>query len=374
MKLEIFIIIKIIAAFQFLLVSLFLITHKKEKQISNKILATFLFSKTLSIVDSLLFHFKEYVYVDFPYLFCIAGLFVFIYGPSLYFYTRSLAYQNFHFKKLDLVHLIPFMCYCIFVTFKFHIYSAEIKRELLAADYIFNYYEALIIFGFLNLQILSYVIASLYILRGYRSEIRKVFSSTEQINLSWLNFLLVGFIFIWLFDFSNFVFLMTTGTSLLSLRILALICIFIFANIIVYRGLKQPEIFNGIEEKRRYEHSKLTKDDRDRYLKRLKAYMEKEKPYLMPSLTINELATKLWISHRYLSQVINESLGLNFFDFINSYRIEEAKRLLTDSSNDKRSILELLFDAGFNTKSVFNRVFKKHTGMTPTEFKRLYQT
>lgn len=374
MKLEIFIIIKIIAAFQFLLVSLFLITHKKGKQISNKILATFLFVKTLSITDSLLFHFKEYVYVDFPYLFCIAGLFVFIYGPSLYFYTRSLAYRNFHFKKLDLVHLIPFMCYCIFMTFKFHIYSAEIKRELLVADYIFNYYEALIIFGFLNLQILSYIIASLYILRGYRSEIRKVFSSTEQINLSWLNFLLFGFISIWLFDFSNFAFLMTTGTSLLSLRILALICIFIFANIIVYRGLKQPEIFNGIEEKRRYEHSKLTKDDRDRYLKRLKAYMEKEKPYLMPSLTIKELATKLWISHRYLSQVINESLGLNFFDFVNSYRIEEAKRLLTDSSNDKRSILELLFDAGFNTKSVFNRVFKKHTGMTPTEFKRLYQT
>ena len=98
--------------------------------------------------------------------------------------------------------------------------------------------------------------------------------------------------------------------------------------------------------------------------------MLKEKPYLNPSLSMNELGRKISISPRALSQIINECLGINFFDFVNNYRVEEAKRYLADSSNQNRNILEILLDVGFNTKSVFNRVFKKHTGMTPSSFKK----
>jgi len=369
MVLQFYDILKIIAAFQFLLVSIFLITHK---QISNKIFATFLLSKALSIVDSLLFRFKEYIYVDFPHIFCIAGTFIFLYGPSLYFYTKSLAYRGFKFKKIHTFHLIPFISYWIFMTFRFHIHSTEIKRELLASTYFFNYYEALIVFGFLFIQILAYTIASLCVLQSYRSEIKKVFSSIDRINLSWLSFLLFGFIVIWLMEFSNFIILMTTGTSLLFLNIVSLMSIFIFANAIVYRGLRQPKIFSGIEKRPKYEKSSLTKSDSERYLKDLIAYMEIKKPYLTPSLTLNDLAEKLSIPARYLSQVINESLNQNFFDFINSYRIEEAKRYLMDHSNSKKTILEVLYEVGFNAKSTFNSVFKKHTGMTPSEFKKLH--
>jgi len=98
--------------------------------------------------------------------------------------------------------------------------------------------------------------------------------------------------------------------------------------------------------------------------------MLEEKPYLNPSLTINELGRKISVSPRALSQIINESLGVNFFDFVNSYRVEEAKQFLTDHSNQNRNILDILLDVGFNSKSVFNRVFKKYTGMTPSEFKK----
>ncbi|MBN1272090.1 MAG: AraC family transcriptional regulator [Candidatus Aminicenantes bacterium] len=71
--------------------------------------------------------------------------------------------------------------------------------------------------------------------------------------------------------------------------------------------------------------------------------------------------------------LFTKCLGVNFFDFVNKYRVEEAKKLFLDVSNNSRSILEQLFDAGFNSKSVFNRVFKKYTGMTPSEFKRIHQ-
>jgi AraC-like DNA-binding protein len=95
---------------------------------------------------------------------------------------------------------------------------------------------------------------------------------------------------------------------------------------------------------------------------------------LNPLLTINKLGRAISISPRDLSQIINESLGVDFFEYVNSYRVKEAKRYLTDTSNRNRSILDVLLDLGFNSKSVFNRVFKKHTGMTPSAFKKANQS
>ena len=73
---------------------------------------------------------------------------------------------------------------------------------------------------------------------------------------------------------------------------------------------------------------------------------------------------------RYLSQIINDSLQKNFFDFINFYRIEESKNYLSDSKYKKLNILEVLYEVGFNSKSTFNKVFKEHTGLTPTEYRQ----
>ncbi len=82
------------------------------------------------------------------------------------------------------------------------------------------------------------------------------------------------------------------------------------------------------------------------------------------------MAGKIGIHPRYLSQIINESLGQNFFDFINHYRIEEAKRMLTQTLDEHITVLEVLYEVGFNSKSAFNTAFKRHTGVTPTEFKK----
>ena len=369
MTLTFYDIISIITAFQFLLVAIFLTTHKKGNRLSNIIFAAFLFSKAFCIIDHLIFR----LHIEYPNVYFIGDSFSFLLGPSIYFYTASLAYKNFKFKKTDLIHLIPFVAFNVFMTFKYHIHSINAKRELLTANYgyVLNYYEALIIYGILDLLIISYIIASLNILRIYRAEIKKAFSSVSHINLSWLNFVLFGFALIYVHGFFNFIILMTTGTSITALHFLSLALMFIFANIIVYKGLKQPEIFSGIESKLKYGKSTISKSDSESYLKKLSFYMKKEKPYLIPSLTINELADKLSIPSRHLSQVINESLNQNFFDFVNSYRIEEAKHILLDNSDGKRTILQIVFETGFNSKSVFNSAFKKHTGMTPSEMKQV---
>ena len=98
--------------------------------------------------------------------------------------------------------------------------------------------------------------------------------------------------------------------------------------------------------------------------------MEAEKPYLDADISLPELANKLEIPSHHLSRVINEQLGTNFFDFINQYRIEEVKARINNPEFDKLSLLGIAFDSGFNTKSAFNRVFKKMTGLTPSEYRR----
>jgi AraC-like DNA-binding protein len=101
--------------------------------------------------------------------------------------------------------------------------------------------------------------------------------------------------------------------------------------------------------------------------------MERDKPYLSPELTMPELARKVGISKEMLSQVINRELHLNFNAFLNRYRVEEAKRKLKDPRENQFVILKIALDVGFNSKSSFNAVFKKTTGMSPSDYRKRYQ-
>ena len=100
--------------------------------------------------------------------------------------------------------------------------------------------------------------------------------------------------------------------------------------------------------------------------------MSNEKPYLTSTLTLKELAERLDLNPRILSRVINERKNQNFFDFINGYRIDDAKMILSNPAKRKMTILEVLYGVGFNSKSVFNTTFKKNTGVTPTEYRKRY--
>jgi AraC-like DNA-binding protein len=92
------------------------------------------------------------------------------------------------------------------------------------------------------------------------------------------------------------------------------------------------------------------------------------KPFLDPDITLKKLASRISVQSKHLSQIINKYKNQNFYDYINYYRINEAKNILVDSKNNK-TILEVLFECGFNSKSAFNTHFKKITGSTPTQFK-----
>jgi AraC-like DNA-binding protein len=98
--------------------------------------------------------------------------------------------------------------------------------------------------------------------------------------------------------------------------------------------------------------------------------MQSDKPYMSGDITLQKLAEKVSIPANHLSQIINERIGQNFFDFINSYRVKEVQRLFADPSKKHYSLLAIAEEVGFNSKSTFNSAFKKYSNMTPSEFRR----
>jgi AraC-like DNA-binding protein len=208
------------------------------------------------------------------------------------------------------------------------------------------------------------------VLKQFTRAIKNVFSFTEKISLSWLRFVLIGFGTIWLMIITNCLVRIIWKNPIPYLTDIITVANFIVSTIIIYYGLTQPKLFSGIEGKSKYFRSTLTFKDAQRYINQLKEYMETEKPHLTSSLTINHLSEKLEIPSKHLSQLINETFQQNFFDFINSYRIEEAKRYLSKRSRNNFNISQILYEVGFNSKATFNRAFTKHVGMSPREFKK----
>jgi ligand-binding sensor domain-containing protein/AraC-like DNA-binding protein len=138
---------------------------------------------------------------------------------------------------------------------------------------------------------------------------------------------------------------------------------------LLYRRRTRP-IAEPQPEEFKYKTSALLPETVEQVLPRLLQLMEKEKVYLKADLNLKSLAQRLNVHYNYLSQIINEQLHQGFNDFINSYRIEEAKKKLLDPAEDNKTILDIAYDTGFYSKSVFNTAFKKFTGMTPSEFKK----
>ena len=102
--------------------------------------------------------------------------------------------------------------------------------------------------------------------------------------------------------------------------------------------------------------------------------MEEQKPFVRSTLTLQELSEELQISAHNLSEVINTRLGKNFFDFVNGFRVKEVQALLADPAYRNITILAIAQDAGFNSKSTFNTIFKKVTNKTPSEYRRQLDT
>jgi AraC-like DNA-binding protein len=369
----------LIIIFQCLFFSCYILSQKNDRRLSNIILAAFLLSKALTEIGGVLAHYEElkmFIYSYAPQMFYIGSPFRYLYVPMLFLYVLSITKRNFHFKKVYLFHFTPFLLISALFMLRFRIDSADTLREILRTGSLLTFFEQLV-FDFLeNTQFFIYAIASLVVLKKYRTQIKNIYSTIEHIDLAWLNFVIFGFIGWTSLRFLDLVLWLRFGNYVsynVILYIMAEIVFLIFISLMFFKGIKQPAIFlgyDGNKSRRKYEKTPLADAVREDYENKLLQYMEKQKPYLEPSLCLNDLAKKVAIAPHHISQVLNASLNQNFYDFINSYRIKECQLLLSKQNPSKKTILEILYQIGFNSKSAFNTAFKKHTGMTPTQFRK----
>jgi AraC-like DNA-binding protein len=208
-----------------------------------------------------------------------------------------------------------------------------------------------------------YVIWSALLLKRHRHSIRDQFSDLDNVNLQWLQVLTYGLGGIW--------FLVIFFRS----ELLTMGGIVVFVFLIGYYGVRQADIFaplpstdDGGEQKKKYPKSGLTEEASTRLHHSLIQLMTESTLYRKPDLSIQDLSSKLGVHPNYLSQVINQKEQKNFYDFVNTYRIEEFKRLIAKAKNQQFTLLSLAHDCGFSSKSSFNRYFKKVTGQTPSEY------
>ena len=340
-----------------LIFSAFVYTNKKGSLLRHRILASFLLANALFIIDFCLSVIMDVTGTNLIWFSGIGTSFGFLFGPLLYLYTKSITQKDFSIRKTNLLHFVPFII----------VFIAAVTKLQIPETYLY---------ASIYIQTTPYMVACIKIILDYRLRLKNYFSSLDKLNLTWMLYVVGAFFIMWMIDFINFIFInleLSDFTFRMILSFMSLAINFVFAILIFYKALQHPEIFAGdseSEKPQKYEQSRLTEGEKTEYLQKLRDYFKENKPFLSPDLTIAEVAHQLNVSVRYLSQVINESLGKNFYDFINSYRIEEAKRQLTEEKESKKTVLEVLYDSGFNSKSAFNSAFKKHTGFTPTEFRK----
>lgn len=338
----------------------FLLVSKKQKSDADIVLTVWMF---LILIHLFLFYigFTGDVY-DFPFLLGAAMPLPLVHSVLLFLYVSFLTGQLPEKKWFLFLHFIPAAGFYIYLI-SFFILPAEEKIQIFrnhGAGY--EMFETIKTFA-IAFSGIFYVGWSALLLRKHRSNIRDQFSDLEKINLNWLRILTYGMGGIW------FLVIFFANDAL----VFSGVVIFIF--LIAFFGIRQADIFahnepvtEEKEQKEKYQKSGLTEETAAVLHQQLTRLMTEDSLYTKSDLSISDLASQLGVHPNYLSQVINEKEGKNFYDFVNTYRLEQFKRLIAVPKNRQLTLLSLAFDCGFNSKSSFNRFFKKATGQTPSEY------
>lgn len=312
-----------------------------------------------------------------------------VHGPFLYLYVSTLTNQSPKNQLFLFVHFLPPLLIYLYLI-HFFIMPAPEKIRIMesggAGYQVFNTINLILII----LSGIAYVTISQILLHRHRKNIKKQFSTLEKINLNWLQYVVLGIGFIWVVIlFSNFFPSDLYKSYKVGSDIFIFAAVVLFVCFIGFFGLKQTHVFAGqaiqlppLQDKlqsadpdkkefEKYAKSGLKDTDAEQLHKRLNEYMQLEKPYLNSQLSLSNLGESFGVHSNYLSQVINERENKNFYDYVNGYRIDEFKRMVSDPKKKNLTLLALAFECGFNSKSAFNNCFKKLTNQTPSEFVKL---
>ncbi|MEP1097405.1 MAG: helix-turn-helix transcriptional regulator [Cyclobacteriaceae bacterium] len=318
--------------------------------------------------------FREYLYLNdlfeaFPHLMAFFVPWLYLLGPIYFFYVRFSISRKVNFEQRDLLHLIPALI--VFATIlPFYIKSGAEKLAMfeppspgnleLATNRIFYY-------GFLLISWLYYAMQSLSLIKHKMNAFDSRTLKPVKARLFWLkNYTIVFIAFLFCFLSSQILFVFTDFYPyyvMLSTVLAASLLI----HFVGYWALRESRITNS--ELGKTDELPFT-EEKVRELKQQIIYLlENKRIYVDADVSIGDLSQALSINTKYLSQLINKEFNCSLTSLINSYRIEDSKEMIISRDYDHLNFLGIATKVGFNTKNTFTRAFKRHTGMTPSQFK-----
>ncbi|MBN2521152.1 MAG: helix-turn-helix transcriptional regulator [Bacteroidales bacterium] len=305
--------------------------------------------------------------------------FLLIMQPLFYTYTLSLTSENMHIRNI-IWHYIPAI---IVFVLSVIIYSTLNTSEQIY--YLKNYMNGIfndnpklrVLFIFFHItkfiylsQVFVYFIFIIRQLLNHRKDFNNMFSSSNDLKLNWL----FVFTFIYFMVSINSIVVNFIPTHVLNtkeiLLNISLLIFSIFYFVIGYMGMQQVSVIPIIQNMDREIYHNYSNKESSVVLNMINKYMIKEKAYLKSDIRIWDLCKQVNCNRTYVSKAINESLKMNFNDYVNKLRIEEACKLIDQKSpNYTFDVISNL--CGFNSITTFNRAFKKFTNQTPAKYKKI---
>ncbi len=349
----------------------FLLLLKRGKSGADKVLFAWLI--ILGLHQSLFYLDYSGDILGYGFLTGVIIPFPLLHGPFLFMYTSHLIEFNKYGRINNWIHFLPFLLVNVYLI---DFYSLPTEQKLFVFANEGKGYETFIKVNWIMIVIsgLAYTLWNLALIKRHQKKIRTRFSNIDRINLKWLQYLIYGLLSIWIivpFGEDYHIFFAAT----------------LFVSLIGVFGIQQGHIFsnqssleikndnineesepNGANINIRYAKSGLTEEKRQLIKIGLLKLIDDEKLFLEPELSLSFLSSRLDIQSNYVSQLINEEFGKSFYDYINSKRVNEFKHRIALPKYGDYKLIEVAYDCGFNSKSTFNRVFKRMNGVTPSEY------
>jgi AraC-like DNA-binding protein len=345
-----------------------LISTKRPFTTANRLMSAWLFLICVELIFALI---NSTVLEMYSFQFI-----AFTYGPLLFLYVVFMTNPHKKFNWFALLHFVPFLVFFVVsVIFR----SVPLSRDLTSFLVPDKLITLRIVYGVcFYLSITVYSILAFIEIRKHQRNLKNLVSYTSGVlTLNWLKIISISF-------YTAYVVLFILGgLSIIGNYIpfdpyfIIFGFITLFSFVYSFYGIKQPVIFgqevkvNGDykKEPEKYSRSGLRDDQAEEYLRTLISFVEKNKIFLDRDLTIHDLASQTGIPRHYITQLLNEKHGRNFFTFINEYRVKEVIERFSDPRFNHYTILAIALDSGFNSKTTFNSIFKTQTGLTPSQYR-----
>lgn len=347
----------------FSLLGVFLLSGKKSRSYGFGWLGLFFFLLALNFIDGMLL--LNSTLMDIPWLAFWEDPFALLYGPLIYFFTIHLHTRKWNWTLRRFLHIVPFIVSELLVAI-FHAKTSSVEIVTIL-DSIHNLNQNfMMLIGIVPffIHLLIYLVLARRFLVFQRDELQQYYSS---IDLDWAFQVIQMLMIIFTISFLSSIIQYSGLNNIFSILFLSLNVLTVTLTLrLLLKAMSQP-LFQSIA--RPLSGSELSMDDMEEIKEKIVNILSEKKLFSNPELTIKDLAGEINISERTVSQVINKALGKNFYDLVNDYRIREACRIFDTNTDNGLTVLEVLYQVGFNSKSSFNTQFKKKTGLTPSEYK-----